>query len=50
MSKLDYIGRPWVAFDASDRQHRQWFAAFQSLGPGDVVQFDLSFPTKMVTS
>jgi hypothetical protein len=32
MSKLDYIGRPWVAFDASDRQHRQWFAAFQKSG------------------
>ena len=21
--------RPWVAFDASNRQHRQWFAEFE---------------------
>jgi hypothetical protein len=29
MSRLDYIGRPWVAFEASNKQHRQWFAEFQ---------------------
>jgi hypothetical protein len=29
MSRLDFIGRPWVAFDESNRQHRQWFAEFQ---------------------
>jgi len=28
MSRLDYIGRPWVAFDASNKQHRKWFAEF----------------------
>lgn len=29
MSKLDYVGRPWVAFDAKNKQHRRWFAEFQ---------------------
>jgi hypothetical protein len=29
MSRLDYIGRPWVAFDETKKQHRQWFADFQ---------------------
>ena len=29
MSRLDYIGRPWVAFDESNKQHRKWFAEFQ---------------------
>lgn len=29
MSRLAFIGRPWVAFDAANRQHRQWFAEFQ---------------------
>jgi hypothetical protein len=28
MSKLDYIGRPWVAFDAKNKKHRRWFAEF----------------------
>ena len=32
MSRLDYIGRPWAAFDAKNKQHRQWFAEFQHLG------------------
>jgi hypothetical protein len=32
MSRLDYIGRPWVAFDPEDNQHRQWFAEFQRKG------------------
>jgi len=32
MSRLDYIGRPWVAFDAANRQHRRWFAEFQNSG------------------
>jgi hypothetical protein len=32
MSRLDYIGRPWVSFDPSNRQHRKWFAEFQRKG------------------
>jgi hypothetical protein len=32
MSKLAFIGRPWVAFEASDSQHRAWFAEFRRLG------------------
>jgi hypothetical protein len=32
MSKLDYIGRPWMSFDATNKQHRQWFAEFQRAG------------------
>lgn len=29
MSRLDYWGRPWVVFDATNKQHRRWFAEFQ---------------------
>ncbi len=29
MSKLSYYGRPWVVFDASNKEHREWFAQFQ---------------------
>jgi hypothetical protein len=32
MSKLAYIGRPWTAFDASNKLHRKWFKEFQSFG------------------
>lgn len=32
MSRLAYIGRQWVNFDASNKQHRQWFAEFQRTG------------------
>ena len=32
MSRLAFIGRPWVAFDATDLQHRAWFAEFRKLG------------------
>ena len=32
MSRLDYIGRPWVAFEATNREHRKWFAEFQRSG------------------
>ena len=32
MSKLAYFGRPFVAFDAEDEQHRHWFAEFQKYG------------------
>ena len=32
MSRLDYIGRPWVAFDPDNKQHRKWFAEFQRSG------------------
>jgi hypothetical protein len=28
MSSLELIGRPYVAFDAHDKQHRRWFAEF----------------------
>lgn len=30
MSKLSFIGRPWVVFDSTSEQHRQWFAEFQT--------------------
>lgn len=30
MSKLDFIGRPWVAFNPTNKDHRRWFAEFQS--------------------
>ena len=29
MSRLSYWGRPWVVFDATNKQHRRWFAEFQ---------------------
>lgn len=32
MSRLSFIGRPWVAFDPSNRQHRRWFSEFQKSG------------------
>ena len=32
MSILNYYHRPWVAFNAEDRDHRQWFAEFQKSG------------------
>jgi hypothetical protein len=32
MSRLAFIGRPWVAFEATDPQHRAWFAEFRKLG------------------
>jgi hypothetical protein len=28
MSKLQLHGRPWVVFNALNREHRQWFADF----------------------
>lgn len=28
-NRLIMSSRPWVAFDASNRQHRQWFAEFE---------------------
>lgn len=28
MSKLAFLGRPWVAFDPSNKEHRQWFYEF----------------------
>lgn len=28
MSKLSYAGRPWVAFDPTNKQHRQWYHNF----------------------
>jgi hypothetical protein len=32
MSRLDYIGRPWMAFDSKNKNHRKWFAEFQRSG------------------
>ena len=32
MSILNYYHRPWTAFDANNREHRQWFAEFQRTG------------------
>ena len=32
MSILNYYHRPWTAFDANNREHRQWFAEFQKTG------------------
>jgi hypothetical protein len=29
MSRLEYHGRPYVAFDASNKDHRRYFAEFQ---------------------
>lgn len=28
MSRLEYHGRPWVAFDASNKEHRRYYAEF----------------------
>lgn len=28
MSKLAFIGRPWVAFDVANKQHRRWYYEF----------------------
>ena len=28
MSRLAFYGRPWVIFDAKDKNHRRWFAEF----------------------
>lgn len=28
-NRLVMSSRPWVAFDATNKQHRQWFAEFQ---------------------
>ena len=30
MSKLSFIGRPWVVFDPTLEPHRPWFAEFQA--------------------
>ena len=30
MSRLAFYGRQWTVFDAKNKQHRQWFAEFQS--------------------
>ena len=30
MSKLALFGRPWVVFDAKNKNHRRWFAEFQA--------------------
>jgi hypothetical protein len=28
MSRLAFVGRPWVAFDETNRQHRKWYYEF----------------------
>jgi hypothetical protein len=28
MSRLAYLSRPWVAFDASNKEHRRYYAEF----------------------
>jgi len=32
MSRLALYGRPYVIFDATNREHRQWFADFNKSG------------------
>lgn len=32
MSRLDYIGRPWVSFDETNRKHREWYFQFVKHG------------------
>lgn len=32
MSRLALLGRPWVAFDPNNRQHRKWYNEFQRKG------------------
>ena len=32
MSKLHFFGRPWVAFDASNREHREWYSEYVKSG------------------
>lgn len=32
MSRLAFFGRPWVAFDAANKQHRQWYNEFVTKG------------------
>ena len=32
MSRLALYGRPYVIFDATNREHRQWFANFNKSG------------------
>lgn len=32
MSRLAYSGRPWAVFDASNKQHRQFYAEFVKSG------------------
>jgi len=30
MSRLQLFGRPWVVFDANNKDHRRWFADFNA--------------------
>jgi hypothetical protein len=32
MSRLEFHGRPFVAFDVEDKNHRRYFAQFQRMG------------------
>jgi hypothetical protein len=32
MSRLQLFGRPWVVFDAHNKEHRKWFANFNKYG------------------
>lgn len=32
MSRLQLHGRPWVVFNAGNKEHRRWFADFNKTG------------------
>lgn len=32
MTSINRIGRPWAVFDASNKEHREWFYQFLSTG------------------
>jgi len=32
MSRLQLHGRPWVVFNAQNKEHRRWFAEFNQTG------------------
>lgn len=32
MSRLSFVGRPWIAFDENNRQHRKWYFEFVKHG------------------
>ncbi len=32
MSRLEFYGRPWVAFDPANKDHRRWYNEFVKSG------------------
>lgn len=46
MSKLDFFRRPWVAFDAHNKQHRRWYAEFQKYGTWGRTPVRFIFPNE----